>query len=61
MERHQFDLRYLAGRCARLHGLDLGIDGPADLMSNRRRAGYGRFGSNWLARIPAAGAGGSIC
>jgi DNA polymerase-2 len=48
-----FDLRYLAGRCADLGmTLDLGIDGPVDLIEPEGGGGYGRFGSNWLARIP---------
>ncbi|MDB5048479.1 MAG: polB [Fibrobacteres bacterium] len=48
-----FDLRYLAGRCERLGmSLDLGIDGPADLIEPEGGSAYGRFGSNWLARIP---------
>ncbi|MDB5105106.1 MAG: polB [Fibrobacteres bacterium] len=48
-----FDLRYLAGRCeAAGLRLDLGIDGPADLIEPEGGNAYGRFGSNWLARIP---------
>ncbi len=48
-----FDLRYLAGRCERAGlRLDLGIDGPAELLEPEGSGGYGRFGSNWLARIP---------
>ncbi len=48
-----FDLRYLAERCARAGlRLDLGIDGPADLIEPEGGSAYGRFGSNWLARIP---------
>lgn len=48
-----FDLRYLAGRCERAGlRLDLGIDGPADLIEPEGGGAYGRFGSNWLARIP---------
>ncbi|HKP96009.1 MAG TPA: DNA polymerase II [Fibrobacteria bacterium] len=48
-----FDLRYLAERCRRAGlSLDLGIDGPADLIEPEGASAYGRFGSNWLARIP---------
>ncbi|MEO7423934.1 MAG: DNA polymerase II [Fibrobacteria bacterium] len=48
-----FDLRYLAERCARAGlSLDLGIDGPAELIEPEGASAYGRFGSNWLARIP---------
>jgi DNA polymerase-2 len=48
-----FDLRYLAGRCERAGlRLDLGIDGPAELIEPQGGGAYGRFGSNWLARIP---------
>ncbi len=48
-----FDLRYLAGRCERAGlKLDLGVDGPADLIEPEGGGAYGRFGSNWLARIP---------
>ena len=48
-----FDLRYLAGRCERAGlRLDLGVDGPADLIEPEGGNAYGRFGSNWLARIP---------
>ncbi|MBW8889991.1 MAG: DNA polymerase II [Fibrobacteres bacterium] len=48
-----FDLRYLAGRCERAGmKLGLGVDGPVDLIEPEGAGGYGRFGSNWLARVP---------
>jgi DNA polymerase II len=48
-----FDLKYLAGRCERAGlKLDLGVDGPVDLIEPEGAGGYGRFGSNWLARVP---------
>jgi DNA polymerase-2 len=48
-----FDLKYLAGRCERAGlKLDLGVDGPVELIEPEGSGGYGRFGSNWLARVP---------
>lgn len=48
-----FDLKYLAGRCERAGlRLDLGVDGPVELIEPEGSGGYGRFGSNWLARVP---------
>lgn len=47
-----FDLRYLAGRCAQAGlSLDLGTDGPAELIEPEGGS-FGRLGSNWLARVP---------
>ena len=55
-----FDLRWLAGKCARLRiPFDIGTDGPAELIEpdgGGRNGTAGRFGPQWLARIPGRAA-----